>query len=78
MKCPNCGSNLTINSKGILECPVCSNIERKIEATRIRYNDFEFFKVIKAENITSDMYLLADDIEDLVKKGVKIVIKQEK
>jgi len=75
MKCPNCGGNMVINPKGILECPICSNTERKIEAMRVRYNDFEFFKVIKAENITTDMYLLADDIEDLAKKGVKIIIK---
>jgi len=75
MKCPNCGGNMVINPKGILECPICNSTERKIEATRVRYNDFEFFKVIKAENITTDMYLLVDDIEDLVKKGVKIIIK---
>jgi len=75
MKCPNCGGNMAVSSKGALECPVCNNLKRKIEATKISYNDFEFYKVKKTLNIVTDPYLLPEDVEDLVNKGVEITVK---
>ena len=75
MKCPNCNNNMVVNSKGAVECPVCQKLKRKIEATKVSYNDFEFYKVKKTLNIVVEQYLLPEDVEDLVNRGVEVTVK---
>ena len=75
MKCPNCGGKMIVSSKGALECPICNNLKRKIEATKMTYNEFDFYKVKKTLNIITDEYLLPEDIRNLVNKGVEITVK---
>jgi len=74
MKCPKCGNKLTLRD-GQLYCSNCdSNRTRKLAVKREIVNDLEYFRVVSAENIIIDKYLLRDELQQLLNKvEVKII-----
>jgi len=75
MKCPICGSNMVINSKGELVCPICNRQKKKVVVVRNRFNDLVYFRVVSSTGVIVDDYLLEEEIKDLVRKGVEVIIK---
>jgi len=75
MKCNICGSQLIINSKGELECPVCSKKKRVLVVSYHKFNDLEYYRVEEASGILVDKYLLKEEVIDLVNKGVEVRVR---
>jgi len=75
MKCNICGSQLIINSKGELECPVCSKKKRILVISYCKFNDLEYYRVEEVSGILVDRYLLKEEVVELVNKGVEVRVK---
>lgn len=75
MKCSICGSQLIINSKGELECPNCSKKGKRLVVLYHKFCDLEYYKVEESSGILTDKYLLKEEVDDLIKKGVEVKIK---
>ena len=76
MTCSTCGNKMQINKTGALACSVCGNTKRKVEATKMEYNAFTFYKVKKSLNVVTPKYLMPEEVTELVKKGVEVKIKE--
>ena len=75
MKCSICQGPLSINSKGLLSCPTCSGIKKKLTLGKITYNNFTFYKVLKSTNIVADDYLTSEEVDKFIKKGIEVYLK---
>jgi hypothetical protein len=75
MKCKTCGGPMSINAKGNIECPKCSKITSKLTIQKYTHGSFYFFKSIKAVNIIVDEFLLPEEVQALIDKGVEVNIK---
>lgn len=75
MKCSRCQGPLTINNKGQLSCPTCDDIKKKITLFKKQYNALIYYKVVDSLNINVDEYLVPEEIDELITKGVEVKIK---
>ena len=76
MKCPKCNGDLIVSDKGLLKCPTCDNVKRKLVLLPVKYNDFEFFKVLESANMNVEEYLFGNEVEEYIKQNIEISIKR--
>lgn len=76
MKCKICSNNLEFNlSTGELYCPICSR-PKSLEILKKSYNLFNYYKVIKTENLDLPEFITEEKLKELSKdKNIKIKIK---
>ena len=75
MRCSICNGPLTVNKKCQIGCPICDGGTKKIVLTLHKFNDFSFYKVIGFTNIVVDSYLMPEELDAFIKRGVDITTK---
>ena len=75
IKCEKCGGSLSINSKGVLECPTCSSIKRSLLLESVTLNSLTYYRVLKSENVITARILSKEDVESLNKRGIHVTIE---